>query len=542
MSGARQIGEYRIIAALGSGGMARVYLGMSEKSGFTKLLVLKVLRSELDDPSFVEMFHKEARLAARLNHPHVVQTNSFGEDEGRHYMAMEYLEGQSLSSLLKVMRNKGGVPLDLHVRILCDLLEGLDYAHKLADFDGTPLSIVHRDVSPQNVFVTYTGQSKVLDFGIAKVSDSPRTSTGVIKGKVAYMAPEQIKGQDLDGRADVFAVGVMLWEAIANRRLVKAGTEDVAVLARRNDGLDPKIRDVAPDAPAMLADICDRAMAHAPSDRYASAADMRDALEEWLKTLPNKPEPRQIAALLEREFAEERTRLRKLVDDKIKNVDATDAVVDLAKFHQLSSRSGNTGAGSSADDVPTTLGATPPRKSKARFALLAVVAVVGIAGAATVRTLFVPSHDTKPSASAEAPKPSAAPAGAPKMIELRLDATPHEARILLDGKALTSNPFSGSFPADDVSHELRIEADGYATETRRIALSADLNVILALEKAPQPLASASVKLPVAGPLGGPRPPPVTPSATASAAHPVSPPASASAKPKGPLDWKDPWQQ
>lgn len=214
-------------------------------------------------------------------------------------MAMDYLEGQPLNALLSRMREAGGVPLGMYVRILRDALDGLDYAHRLTDFDGTGLGIVHRDVSPQNVFATYTSQSKVLDFGIAKVSDSPLTDTGIIKGKAGYISHEQVVGLSLDGRADVFAVGVMLWEGIANRRMVQRGLEDMAILTRRVEGAEPRIREVVPDAPAALAEICDRALATAPADRFASAAEMRDALETWLRTCEEATEPRAIASLLE---------------------------------------------------------------------------------------------------------------------------------------------------------------------------------------------------------------------------------------------------
>jgi serine/threonine-protein kinase len=201
---ARDIAGYRLVAGLGEGGMARVYLALSKKAaGFSKLVVLKVIRSSVThDPELRRMFFDEARVAALLSHPNVVQTYEAGEDEGRLFLAMEYLEGKSLSSM-----TAQGVPrlaLEVHLRIIADMLAGLHYAHGITDVDGQALDVVHRDVSPQNVFVTFAGQSKVVDFGIAKIAGSPATQSGIIKGKVGYIAPEQIHNKNVDRRADVF--------------------------------------------------------------------------------------------------------------------------------------------------------------------------------------------------------------------------------------------------------------------------------------------------------------------------------------------------
>ena len=304
------IGEHRLIAALGKGGMANVFLALSKKQfGFAKLVVLKLMREDLG-AEFVQMFMHEARLAARLNHPNVVQTYEVGMLEGQPFIAMEYLEGQALSRVLQQL-GRENVPLEIQIRIFCDTLEGLHYAHELTEFDGTPLGIIHRDVSPQNVFVTYSGQAKIVDFGIAKSKGSERTASGILKGKTGYMAPEQISGI-ADRRTDVFAVGVMLWEAIAKKRLAIPGDE-VAVLARRVSGLEEPIRNVVPNVDPELAAICDRALALDPNLRYQTARELRDALEGWLaRTRPC--DARQVGALLEQTFAEERTRIRRLIE------------------------------------------------------------------------------------------------------------------------------------------------------------------------------------------------------------------------------------
>ncbi|HEX6240152.1 MAG TPA: serine/threonine-protein kinase, partial [Polyangiales bacterium] len=215
----RSLGNYNLLASLATGGMAKVYLALrAGPAGFNKLLVVKVLRD--DGPGGVEdglsMFWDEARLAAQLVHPNIVHTYEVGENQGEYFLAMEYLDGQSYRAVSKRAAGRGPLSLAEHLRILSESARGLHYAHQLKDFSGQPLGVVHRDVSPQNIFVTYDGQVKVLDFGIAKTRDAEhKTQVGVIKGKIDYMAPEQLRGSELDGRADVFALGVMLWEAIS---------------------------------------------------------------------------------------------------------------------------------------------------------------------------------------------------------------------------------------------------------------------------------------------------------------------------------------
>src|SRR6266550_9181451 len=214
-------GKYRPIATLGEGGMARVLLTISSgPAGVRKLLVLKEIRPELArDAEFVSMFLDEARLAARLSHPNVIHTYEVGIEESGPFLVMEYLDGQSMQALISKVK-RPNIPLAFHLRILTKVLAGLHYAHELKDYNGADLSVVHRDVSPQNVFVGYDGHVKVVDFGVAKVEGTAeRTAAGTFKGKIGYIAPEQLSGSSVDRRADIFSVGIMLWEALAQRRL-----------------------------------------------------------------------------------------------------------------------------------------------------------------------------------------------------------------------------------------------------------------------------------------------------------------------------------
>ena len=331
--------------------MARVYLALSKKAaGFSKLVVLKVLRSSTsNDPDLRRMFFDEARVAALLNHPNVVQTYEAGDDDGHLFLAMEYLEGKSLSALVAA-GPPIALPLDVHLRIIADMLEGLHYAHGVADVDGSPLDIVHRDVSPQNVLVTFAGQSKVVDFGIAKIAGSPHTQSGVIKGKVGYMAPEQVQNLKVDRRADVFAAGVMIWEAIAKRRLVRRGMDDVVAIAQRMSG-DPSVRTVAPEGtPEELLAICDKAMSVTPERRYATALELHDALDRYLRKTGGA-DAKRVAEFLETSYGDQRKSSRAVVEEQLRSANDSSPLIDVSK-HSMP-----TVAAMGRDRTP---GSTPP--------------------------------------------------------------------------------------------------------------------------------------------------------------------------------------
>ena len=271
---------------------------MRSTHGVTKLVVVKELHDHLAaDAECRAMFLDEARLAARLNHPNVVQTFEIVDHVGASAadglagacaLVMEYLEGQPLNRFRSRLKDDPR-SLAIYLNVLIEALSGIDYAHTLADYQGAPLNIVHRDISPHNVFVTYAGEVKVLDFGIAKANDasSAPTQSGTVKGKLAYMAPEQARGDRVDARADVFACGVMLWEAAVGRRLW-AGMNEAAIMYKLTQEHIPAPRDERPEVPERLDAICRRALAQDPEQRYPSAAALRDDLEAFVATLPDR--------------------------------------------------------------------------------------------------------------------------------------------------------------------------------------------------------------------------------------------------------------
>lgn len=317
------IGKYQLIAELGKGGMANVYLAvMRGHGGFNKLVVLKVPKPEVaQDPNLLAMVVDEARIAAHLSHPNIVQTFQVIRDGSHDIIVMEYLDGYTLNELIGRARKHGTpLPRELHLKVIREALTGLQYAHDAKDFDGAPLNLVHRDVSPHNVFVTFDSQVKILDFGIAKAAlQSHQTEIGTFKGKVRYMPREQLAGSSMDRRTDIFAMGVMIWEAAVGERLW-AKRSDVEVMSAIIAGTVPMPRDVRPDVPEELDAICRKALAHDKADRYATCIDLQADLDAYLATLPKKPTMREVVTHLETVFVEQRAARRRTIEAQLKTV------------------------------------------------------------------------------------------------------------------------------------------------------------------------------------------------------------------------------
>jgi serine/threonine-protein kinase len=484
----RTFGKYQTIATLGRGGMADVFLAaLVGPAGFNKLQVIKCLRPNLAEEAGIKaMFLDEARLAARLNHRNVVQTNEVGEMDGAYFIAMEYLDGQPLNRVLRQLETP--LPLPVSLRILSDALAGLHHAHELVDYDGTPLRIVHRDVSTHNVFVTYDGQVKIVDFGVAKAERrAAQTDIGVVKGKIQYMAPEQAYASSrVDRRADVFSIGAILWELIAGRRLWhELGTPEI--LAGMAEGI-PSIRSVVPDVDPELARICDKALAFRVEDRYASAADLRADLDR----LGLNASADEVGALVGSLFVAERAEMRAVIEKQIGGLSGGDlaAVLDLGP----ASTATPVGAPRSETPGPSTRASTDARpRRRGRGAAAAVLAVAAFAGGYlflapmyarrfAARTAAAPEAPlAAPSAVTPAPSSLPAPASttaAPDTATIRLHVTvnPSNATVLVDGKPLPSNPFDGRVPRDGRRHKVQIDADGFSRALRVPVFDRDVEI------------------------------------------------------------------
>jgi serine/threonine protein kinase len=402
----QSIGKYHVIASLARGGMGDVYLTvMSGPAGFNKLSVIKALRTSLaEDEQFLAMFLDEARLAARLHHRNIVQTNEVGTDDGQYFIAMEYLDGQTLHRLRNRVRKaaregeSGAVPLAVELYIMRNLLSALEYAHSLPDFDGSALGIVHRDVSPHNVFLTYDGEVKLVDFGIAKARDSTHeTMAGVFKGKVVYMAPEQARGERADRRIDIFSAGVMLAEAICGQRLWPAQLTEQMLLHNLVNGELPNVRERAANAPEELLRICERALAANPEDRYATAAEFLSDLDRYVRTsMPDALEPKHLEQVMAKVFAADRIRVRAIVDSQLRTLkgktpDASGAFPEgepsgssLPMLDAEGTVTGQKSDGARVMSRSVTGEGTTDKPSGAKKALMAVVALAAITVAARV--------------------------------------------------------------------------------------------------------------------------------------------------------------
>src|ERR1044071_7312916 len=316
----RMLGKYQLIAEIARGGMGVVYLAMIQgPGGFNKLVVVKELKPELvEEPAFLTMFLDEARLPPRLSHPNIVQTNEGGNYRGRYFIAMDYLDRRGPDPVRRRSKSAGfGLSVPMQLRVICDMLAGLDYAHKLTDFDGSPLNIVHRDVSPQNVFLTFDGQVKLLDFGIAKASDSMyETHAGVVKGKVSYMSPEQGRGWKVDARADVFSAGVMLWEALTGKRMREGKNEQEKLWALVSNET-PRASEIKPWVPPELDEICARAMAWNRDERYPSAGAMQQDLERYLVSTGMNVTAREVGTCVSELFREDRSNTNAVIEAHI---------------------------------------------------------------------------------------------------------------------------------------------------------------------------------------------------------------------------------
>ncbi len=313
----RQFGKYHLISHLATGGMADIFLA-SQKSigGFEKLLVIKrILPNLAKDRKFIEMFLDEARIAAQLNHPNVIQIFDLGQVQGRFFIAMEYLSGESLSYVIRNRRKfKSTIPSHLAAGIIMQAAEGLHHAHEMTSADGSPLGIVHRDISPQNIFIQYDGGVKVVDFGIAKATmRSTKTKTGTLKGKYSYMSPEQVQGVDLDARSDVFALGIVFWECLVGRKLFNQQND--LELLKAVVGTDaPSPKEINPYVPQELADIVLHALSRRREDRYQSAAEFRRDLAAYLKKTSQDSDTMAIGRFMREAFSDRISKKRSIIE------------------------------------------------------------------------------------------------------------------------------------------------------------------------------------------------------------------------------------
>ncbi len=318
--------KYILLDLVGTGGMAEVYrCKLSGQQGFEKIIVIKKLLPAIAaDKEIVESFIDEARLAALLQHENIISIYDFGEMDGSYFIAMEYLFGKNLHTLIR--RGKEvGLPMgpEQPLLIAAKICEGMEYAHTLKGLDNQPLNIIHRDLSPHNVFITYDGKVKIIDFGIAKAElyDS-RTKAGVVKGKITYMSPEQLAGENIDKRSDIFAIGILLYEMLSGQRMYGGDTATVIRKCMQVDYV--KLEDIRPDLPTAIYAILQKALHKDRDKRYQSCAEMGQDIDDCLFNMRRRVDGRMlkdyVRQVLSDEYAVEKERLSG-VDARISRAD-----------------------------------------------------------------------------------------------------------------------------------------------------------------------------------------------------------------------------
>lgn len=457
---------------LGQGGMADVLLAVGRgPGGFNKLVVLKTMRKELvADEELRQMFLAEARLSARLNHANVVQIYDV-VDTALPCIVMEYLEGQSMSALLRAAGDRFTLPLQL--RVISDALAGLHYSHELKDYDGSALNIVHRDVSPQNVFLTYEGQTKVLDFGIAKATgDKSSTRSGIIKGKVTYMPREQLTNGETDRRADVYAIGCMLWQTLAGKKLW-ANVPDGDIMKALLLGQIPApstVREVDPRLEAIVM----KALSPEAADRHATALELRQAIDQYLAEKFPKVTAADVRELMTSVFAEQQAERAQ--------------AIHLAMTAPLSEPPPSIPAG--LETIVSTVATNSfvgQTKRPIVWSIVSALLTVLILAGGIIGYLGWRGSRSEP----VNPSTATAAVKVPEQVQIRLSATPATASLTIDGKPVSGNPATLTVSKDDAEHEIKATLEGYEPVARSVRFASDLSLEISMTAvAAAPSASA----------------------------------------------------
>ncbi|MBI3205638.1 MAG: serine/threonine protein kinase [Myxococcales bacterium] len=449
------LGRYELLLPIASGGMAMVWAArLKGTRGFQKIVAVKTMLPKLsDDAQFEQMFLDEASLASQVRHPHVVETLDLGEQDGVLYMVMEWIDGVPLHQLIKEARKTGGIPLPVAARIVMQACSGLHTAHELRDPKGQLVGLVHRDISPQNILVTYDGVAKVVDFGVAKATahGDGATAAGQVKGKAAYMAPEQIKAQTIDRRVDVFAMGVVLYLLTTGKHPFRQDSEAATLfkICEPKPPLAP--HKLVPAYPMMLERIVMQALAKDPAKRYPTANDLARALDQslprnlrastdeevagFVRSLFGERREQQAAALAaaletaDRRAAPPKESLRALLDSQPPpSLQTGSGVASLTEISGVtrpsidslaelgSDPSGSRGLAPTPGEGVAVVAPAPPGKSRAPVMIAAAVAL-GLAATAAFFALKKPEPTAAPAASAPVPPAAAVPPAPEKPSE-----------------------------------------------------------------------------------------------------------------------------
>ncbi len=451
-----RLGAYQVGARLGAGGSAAVYLARTTEPGDERLVALKVVHEHLaEERDFINQFLDEANLLVRLSHPGIVRVFELGQEGDTLFLAMEYLHGQTLSTISHALARRGECLSPAQVAwIGAEVARGLHYAHELRDDQGSPLGLVHRDVSPQNIFLTYDGQVKLIDFGIARAAGRlAQTTLGRIKGKFSYMAPEQALGREFDHRADLFALGATLYEASVGTRLF-AGFDESETLQKLlfEEVPDPKSR--VPDFPEALAAILRRVLASDPEARHPNGGVLAGELDGFVASSGSEPKQQLIARLGEL-FEQKRQEQARAIED----LRALGSEVSIES------------------PIDGRISRTTTRPSHSRFRAL----FIGLGSAAVAIVIgLVVYRQTR---IAPPPPPPAVPA----TVSIEVTTQPAvAATITIGGEVVRSRPARVTRSRDSGSVEVFVSADGFESAKARVSTDRDQRVVVPLVKLPPP--------------------------------------------------------
>jgi serine/threonine-protein kinase len=482
-----RIGRYRVVGRLATGGMAEISIGaLDGAEGFSKPVVIKrVLPRWARRKDFRTMFVDEARIVSGIRHPNVVSVLELGDDGDALYLVMEYLEGEPLHAVVRRFAESGvRMSPAVAAHVVAEACAGLHAAHEHADADGVPRGVVHRDVSPHNLFVSYDGTVRVIDFGIAKAENrETKTETGTIKGKFGYMAPEQVGGESVDRRTDLFALGVILWELLTGKRLFQRSNHLETVKATCFEPI-ARPQELDPSIPSPLERIVMRALERDRDERYQSAAEMRRELVSAIRSIAADVVPGDDLAQLMRATFQDR------IEDKremLRAIAAGGGAI-VPKADELDDEDEGSSIERSAITARTVSEAGAERRPWLAVAIgiAVVLAIAGVSIGAFIAFSTpegAPVIDRPADPAAETSRTEPAPPIAAEKITVRVETTPPGAALAIDGEARGVTPIELEVPASDTELAIRIEKEGYRAEEVRVVPRSDQHLRLDLERA-----------------------------------------------------------
>lgn len=479
MDSGSRFGDYVILKQLASGGMAQVYLARKTgQLGFTRPVAMKVILPQFSaNKEFVRMFLDEARLAVCLNHNHIAQILDLGEVEGQYFIAMEFAHGMDLQQISKKTRKLGRLlPLPYAAKIVSQVAEGLYYAHTKVDDRGQALNIVHRDVSPHNILLTFEGQAKLIDFGIAKATVTfKEEERGVLKGKFSYMSPEQIRGLPLDSRSDIFALGIVLWEVCTGASLYRESSELLTMEAILRKPV-PKPRELRGDMPPDLEAVILKALAKRAVDRFQTAYEMHQALEGYLNRSGWNVGTPHLAEFMKKLFPDEHREILDILGREREAAETAAAPEGYTPWEPYTQTEQDVEAVVSPPAAPpprSTLEveAVPPaapRKAARRSRFLAIwVTLVMLVLLGGLGALWYLHQHGKPPEGAGTANPAA-----PNHGQLHIESEPAGAEVFINGKSVGRAPLDAPRLPLDEDLTVRLELSGHEPFMAPVRLSA----------------------------------------------------------------------